>query len=253
MLNLKSDQAKQREARAQLRLIQSAEQRMHGALGREINRAVALAASSYPEWRSTLSLHKRNLQVILERFGSETAQASAQRTLATFKKACPWKIEKKLDTNKSLLQRITDWARGNATKAKGIADTTKERISNAIAYGIGKNESPEEIAGRIVTHVGSMSSARAFTIARTESQMAHNVGQQYSTESAEREFNITLTKTWVATEDARTRETHTKADGQTVPLKKKFHVGKSWLMFPGDPNGPPGEIINCRCVPVYNS
>ena len=177
MLNLKSDQAKKREAQTQLRLIQSVERRMHGALSREIRRAVDLAASSYPNWRPTLSHHRRNLAMILERFGSETALASAQRTMGTFKKACPWSLEKKLDTNKSLTQRIMDWALGNATKAKGISDTTKERIGNSIAYSIGKNESPAEISERIVSNVGGMSSARAFTIARTESHTAHNVGQ----------------------------------------------------------------------------
>lgn len=226
---------------------------MASALSKEISRAVQLAASSYPNWRSTLSQHRRNLQAILERFGSETALVSSQRTLETFKKAFPWETEKKLDTKKSLTQRIMEWTKENATKAKGIAETTAERISNAIAYGIGKDESPAEISSRISTYVGGMTTARSMTIARTESHMAHNVGQQYSTEAAEKEFNLTLTKTWVATEDARTRETHSKADGQTVPLKKRFHVGKSWLMFPGDPNGPPGEVINCRCVPVYNS
>jgi hypothetical protein len=32
-----------------------------------------------------------------------------------------------------------------------------------------------------------------------------------------------------------------------VPLDKPFNVSGQNLMFPGDPNGSAGNVINCRC------
>jgi hypothetical protein len=51
-----------------------------------------------------------------------------------------------------------------------------------------------------------------------------------------------------STDDHRTRSTHEIADGQRVPLASPFLVGGFQLAFPGDPSGPPQEIIQCRCV-----
>ena len=56
-----------------------------------------------------------------------------------------------------------------------------------------------------------------------------------------------LTKTWHSHHDDRTRTDHRVVDGHTVPFYEPFQVGASSLMFPGDPNGLPDEVINCRC------
>lgn len=65
-----------------------------------------------------------------------------------------------------------------------------------------------------------------------------------------------MRKTWVAEEDERVRATHRRADGQTVRSGTAFRVGKARLQYPGDPSGPPEEVINCRCYlswePDYN-
>lgn len=84
---------------------------------------------------------------------------------------------------------------------------------------------------------------RAELIARTESTGVATFGAEaaLSAEGA-------TAKTWVATRDARTRESHRVADGQTVPLGAPFTVGNSLLMRPGDPAGPVGEVAACRCT-----
>lgn len=59
---------------------------------------------------------------------------------------------------------------------------------------------------------------------------------------------IALKKTWLATVDKRTRKDHAHADGQSVPLADKFNVGGARLDYPGDPDGPDDQVINCRCT-----
>ena len=60
-----------------------------------------------------------------------------------------------------------------------------------------------------------------------------------------------LLKRWVATPDKRTRESHLRAHiryaANPIPVSEPFVVGGARLRFPLDPNGPPGETINCRC------
>lgn len=56
-----------------------------------------------------------------------------------------------------------------------------------------------------------------------------------------------LEKCWIATIDGKTRNTHFAADGQRTPLTGTFTVGGASLFIPGDPDGPPDEVVNCRC------
>ena len=50
---------------------------------------------------------------------------------------------------------------------------------------------------------------------------------------------------WTSRHDERVRPAHRRADGQVRKAGNKFHVGKAWLKFPGDPTGPPELTINC--------
>ena len=61
-----------------------------------------------------------------------------------------------------------------------------------------------------------------------------------------------VTKTWNTVGDERVRRTHGRLDGTVKPSHKAFRVGSSVLQRPGDPNGAPEEVINCRCWLEWN-
>jgi hypothetical protein len=90
---------------------------------------------------------------------------------------------------------------------------------------------------------------RARTVARTEVVGAYN-GGLYDAFSmvVEADPDTAYVKRWLATEDHRTRPDHKDADGQVVPWGQPFMVGGFAMQYPHDPEGPPQEVINCRCT-----
>ena len=60
-------------------------------------------------------------------------------------------------------------------------------------------------------------------------------------------MGIEIQKEWVCTHDDRTRPSHLELDGERRDLDEEFSNG---LQYPGDPNGDPSEVYNCRCTLV---
>jgi uncharacterized protein with gpF-like domain len=57
-------------------------------------------------------------------------------------------------------------------------------------------------------------------------------------------------KEWLTQQDDRVRDSHAEIDGETVGLDDVFSNG---LECPGDENGDPEDVINCRCSLLYHS
>jgi hypothetical protein len=106
-------------------------------------------------------------------------------------------------------------------------------------------------AREIVSAVDGLAGYRATALARTDMiGLANGASQTAATEAfAGRED---VTKVWLATDDERTRETHVEANGQEVSLNEFFDVGGYEMLYPGDPDGPDEEVINCRCTVIYS-
>lgn len=103
----------------------------------------------------------------------------------------------------------------------------------------------------------NMIAHRAKTIARTESLRILSEARQEALQQITEEVGIQgyrVARTWNATKDARTRDSHTAMDGQTViGIDEPFLTPDGeYLMYPGDPNASPGEVINCRCVVTHD-
>ena len=56
---------------------------------------------------------------------------------------------------------------------------------------------------------------------------------------------------FIATRDERVRDDHADADGQVVAMGAHFEVGGESLLYPGDPDGSPENVINCRCTVAF--
>lgn len=124
-------------------------------------------------------------------------------------------------------------------------------VAGEVSKGAGLGESIPKIADRIdevLTATGTERwPNRAVTVARTETIGALNAGRQDAFVSVAEALEGEWEQMWLATVDARTREDHAAADGQRVPTGSPFIVGGEPLMFPGDPAGSAGNVINCRC------
>jgi HK97 family phage portal protein len=132
-------------------------------------------------------------------------------------------------------------------RIRWISETTWERLREELAEGLEAGEGIEGLMRRVDEVVGELETWRGERIARTESTAALN-GAFYDGMMA---GNV-QTKMWVAALDERTRISHEHAHCQIKPVGEPFEVGDALLHYPGDPQGPPKEIINCRCtlVPV---
>jgi len=90
---------------------------------------------------------------------------------------------------------------------------------------------------------------QALRIARTETTAASNYAATVSSSVS----GVLMDKVWVSALDARTRREpeshfdHYHMNQVKVPLDKPFEVSGEKLMFPGDPKGSAGNVINCRC------
>jgi SPP1 gp7 family putative phage head morphogenesis protein len=132
-------------------------------------------------------------------------------------------------------------------RIRWISETTWERLREALAEGLEAGEGIEGLMRRVDEVVGELETWRGERIARTESAAALN-GAFYDGMIA----GGVRRKMWVAALDERTRPSHEAAHGQIREAGEPFEVGGALLHYPGEPMGPPQEVINCRCtlVPV---
>lgn len=131
----------------------------------------------------------------------------------------------------------------------GIGNSLWQNTRTELVQGMAEGESIPQLAKRVRQELAA-ADVRARTIARTEVISASNAGA-LAQMNAMGEAGP-AEKEWLATNDARTRLSHREANGQTVALPDQFEVGGSMLAFPGDPSGPPDEVINCRCTLTWN-
>ena len=122
----------------------------------------------------------------------------------------------------------------------------KQLIQSAMMQSLLQGESIDKIAKRLATAVGDSNEKAAVRNARTMATGAQNAGREDAYKAAE-EKGIEMQQEWVATLDDRTRHSHRMMHGERIDVGGTFSNG---CKYPGDPNGEPEEVYNCRCTMV---
>lgn len=190
---------------------------------------------------------ERNFGEGFEDFSAEIASTVAPELLIDFN----------LISNEVLAWAQTDAAK----KIKDVSDTTKSAVRGVLDDALAEGDSIDGLANRLRAKFDDFKGVRAETIARTETANAYNYGK-YTNAEAFDQANDTLqvTKTWVPTQDNRTREAHRaeniqNAQGEnkrTVLRSEAFKVDGEDMMRPLDGSASAGNIIRCRCVMTFD-
>lgn len=138
------------------------------------------------------------------------------------------------------------WMADASNRLSRVSDEAWQAVREELTVGLTQGESIDQLQRRIRGTIDTVES-RARTIARTEVIGAVNAGSYYEAKGLG-----VQTKSWFATDDRRTRPTHSNADNQTVGIDEMFVVGGVMMRFPHDPAAPPGETVNCRCTTLYD-
>ena len=123
----------------------------------------------------------------------------------------------------------------------------QSRITSAVTQAILQGDSIPDLARRIAAGAAGSNAASMMRYARTAMTAAQNAGRVEMLQRAQG-MGIKCRKRWMATLDSRTRDSHADLDGEVVDVDDRFSNG---LLYPGDPNGAPGEVYNCRCTMTY--
>lgn len=126
--------------------------------------------------------------------------------------------------------------------AKSVRDDLAKIIGDSYTSGF----SVDKTSAQIRALSDQFSVAQSKMLARTDLNGIANGGSHL----AAKEVGVGF-KTWLATEDEKTRDTHAEADGQTIPIDDQFEVGGEFCDYPGDPALSDAEACNCRCTLTY--
>lgn len=241
------------------------------AAKRALVRAGVLSEADYKKWRvGALTHHRRYTELVdtLARIAVNADQAAMGMARGILPdifglnlNAGTFEVEKLtgIDTSFTLYNReaVTLLLRNNpdllpqaapgSPTARKLAENrdlvwNRQHINSVVTQGILQGDSMKGIAKRL-EQVTKMDKSAAIRNARTMATSAENAGKKYAYERAS-VLGLHVRNMWLATHDGRTRESHSFLDGQIRELDEEFSNG---LMYPGDPDGEPEEVYNCRC------
>ncbi len=182
----------------------------------------------------------------------------ATMTYTNMKKQKATDEEKQL--NSIFSRKLTDIVRTKCgDKIRTITSTSKDKIKQIIRDVIDESESEglgiPEMTSKLYHAVGSNlrgnGYARAKAIAQTETISASNQASDYAAHATGYKCRVY----WSTSGLPNIRPSHIFAETQHpngILQGEKFDMGDGTFMeYPGDPNGTPENVINCRCSALY--
>lgn len=111
--------------------------------------------------------------------------------------------------------------------------------------GLASGEGLKDLTAR-VEHTMKSRLSTAQRIARTQTAGAVGTGRHAGFKHAG-----VNKKSWLTSRDENVRDSHKAAEvsyAAGIPLDQPFEVAGEFLMYPADPAGSAGNIINCQCA-----
>jgi HK97 family phage portal protein len=139
------------------------------------------------------------------------------------------------------------------TVARKTNETTWTDLTELFKQAEEAGEGIPKIQERLSSYFGDRKSDyQTERIARTTMTGASNAGELEAVRQVQDELGVVMRREWIsAMQPGRTRDAHAAAHGQQVGLNEPYVVDGESLDFPGDPNGSPGNIINCLCGEIF--
>lgn len=159
-------------------------------------------------------------------------------------------IEAELGVSFDLRNPIIDGVlREAGQNIKHVAESQRQTIMDALSRAWDDGMSIDQAARLVEQRSSAVAMSRARTIARTEIIGIANGGSLAAT----RLTGAMRQKEWFTAGGAKVPRHHDYPglDGQLRGLTEKFSVGGAAMAYPGDPAGPAGEVVNCRCTIGY--
>lgn len=154
-----------------------------------------------------------------------------------------------LDVEPDLLNAAAaDYLAGVENRFYPLGEAAWGAARDQLVEGFREGEGVDALRARIMD-VTDLTSRQAEALARTEVIAASNMGAEARVDLMGDQ--APPYRQWLSTRDGRTRMTHRVADGQVVARGETFTVGGWPLRVPGDPAGPPSEVVNCRCTVLF--
>lgn len=132
--------------------------------------------------------------------------------------------------------------------ANAIRRDLQHQLAQSTILGEGQPKLVKRIMGAMSLE-GQKGYRRAKRIAQTErtrvqSQAAYDGAQEAAA------MGINIANKWTA-RMVRTRDTHAALNGTVKPLGEAFTtIAGNTLRYPGDPEAPAAEVVNCHCVMI---
>ena len=146
-----------------------------------------------------------------------------------------------------LSPKITGKLLLSSARITNINKTTQRLVARQLKAGLEAGEDLTRLTDRVKKTLGS-NRARALSIARTQTAGAVGTGRHQGLSAAGIEK-----KGWLTSADSNVRPSHISAGlryAEGIAVDVPFEVAGESLMYPGDPAGSAGNIINCRCAEI---
>lgn len=152
----------------------------------------------------------------------------------------PWEMPPK---------KVSEYLAARKQPIMGVGDTVRDQLNTSLVDGVEAGETTGQLADRVREVYNALSDGEATRVARTETNSAYNYSRHETMLGVGIEY-----KAWLSSHGPHVRPAHAAAEeyyiDAPIPVDEPFLVGGEDLMFPGDPAGSPGNIINCQCVQI---